>query len=572
MHLFSGISYNHNIVMEDDTKSDIVRSEKKELQETTITIEVDAGVYEEVDEARIDEELAALDEELRASGKQAPLLSRIISNANVFIWILGSLASVSGFLFGIDQSLISGAALFMPSDLNLTTSEMSMVVGFTPLGAIFGAFTIMPVNEAIGRKWAIITAAMLFTVGAVLEAAAPDFAVMLSGRVILGAALGLSSGTVPAYIAESCAIRWRGGLVALYQCMVAFGVMCGYVVAAIFAGLPGNWRYILGSSVVFSAILFVGMLFMPESPRWLMRKGRKLDAFIVWKTARGLASPEERIEFFAMESVISYERDMAKGRWVALDLVTKPRCRRALVIAVAYQFLGQQLSGINSIEYFQATLMEGLGLSPLKAVYTSLIGGGAMFFATIPVIFLIDKLGRRTMALTFIPGVCVGLLITGCAFLAADLTKRLAIYLVGMILFTIFWSLAVGAGPWVVASEVYPSYLRSYGVSIAALSDWTGTFLTTYPFQKMVAAMTTTGVFAGFYNGITVLIGVIVLLYLPETKGLSLEAINTVFQMSCSEVLRMNVKNLGVTWRNLLQLRFKEVWGEGQKGRSNNSV
>lgn len=525
-----------------------------------IVVEIDAGVHDEVNETQIDEDIAALEEELLRSGKKPYIIGRFLKNPKVFIWILALLASVSGFLFGIDQSLISGASIYLPSDLNLNTSQTSMVIGFTPLGAIFGALLIMPVNEAIGRKWTIIFSALLFTIGAIMEAAANSFAVMLPGRIILGAALGLTSGTVPAYVAENCAIKWRGGLVALYQCMVAFGVMCGYVTAAIFAGVQGNWRWMLGSSVLYSTILFFGMLLMPESTRWLMQKGKKLDSYLVWKTARGFETLEERKEFFIMEKVILYEKDLAAKRWVALDLFTRPRCLRAMAIAVSYQFLGQQLSGINSIEYYQATLMEATGLSPLDAVYSSLIGGGAMFLSTIPVVLLIDRLGRRTMALTFIPGVCVGLFITGFSFLATTLSARLGTYLTGMILFTAFWSLGVGAGPWVVASEVYPSYLRSYGVSIAATSDWVGTFITTYPFQQMSVAMTPTGVFAGFYCGLTVLIGVILLLFMPETKNLSLEAINQVFEMPASEVMRINMKNLKETWRDLMHFRFKKVW------------
>jgi len=535
-----------------------LENEKESIDK--IVVEIDAGVYQEVNHTQIDEDIAALEEELVRSGKRSYLLSRFIKNPNVFIWILAVLASISGFLFGVDQSLISGASIYIPSDLNLNDSEMSMVVGFTPLGAIFGALTIMPVNEGIGRKNAIIFASVLFTVGAILEAVAQSFGVLLAGRIILGAALGLMSGTVPAYIAENCAIKWRGGLVTLYQCMVAFGVMCGYVTAAIFNNVKGNWRYMLGSSVVYSTILFFGMLLMPESSRWLMQKGRKLDSYLVWKTIRGFETPDERTEFFIMEKVILYEKDMAKGRWVALDLFTRPRCLRAMAIAVSYQFLGQQLSGINSIEYYQATLMQATGLSPQNAIYSSLIGGGAMFFSTIPVIFLIDRLGRRTMALTFIPGVCVGLFITGFSFQATDLDSRLGVYLTGMILFTVFWSLGCGAGPWVVASEVYPAYLRSYGVSIAALSDWTGTFITTYPFQQMSVAMTSTGVFAGFYCGIIVLIGVILLLYMPETKNISLEAINQVFEMPSSKVMKMNMDNLKVTWDDLIHFRFKKVW------------
>jgi MFS-type transporter involved in bile tolerance (Atg22 family) len=182
-----------------------LENEKESIDK--IVVEIDGGVYQEVNHTQIDEDIAALEEELVRSGKRSYLLSRFIKNPNVFIWILAVLASISGFLFGVDQSLISGASIYIPFDLNLNDSEMSMVVGFTPLGAIFGALTIMPVNEGIGRKNAIIFASVLFTVGATLEAVAHSFGVLLAGRIILGAALGLMSGTVPAYIAENCAIK-----------------------------------------------------------------------------------------------------------------------------------------------------------------------------------------------------------------------------------------------------------------------------------------------------------------------------------------------------------------------------
>jgi sugar porter (SP) family MFS transporter len=437
---------------------------------------------------------------------------------------------------------------------------MSMVVGFTPLGAICGALILMPTNDAFGRKWAIVIASIIFTVGAILEAVAHDFGVLLAGRIILGVALGLLSGTVPAYISENCPVRWRGGLVTLYQVMVAFGVMCGYVIAAIFDSVKGNWRWILGSSVVFSALLFLGMLTLPESTRWLMKRGRKLDSYQVWKYARGFDSVEEKREFYIMEQIVLYEEKKCEGRWVALDLITNPRCRRAVVVAVTFSLLCQQMSGVNSIVYYQATLMEQAGLSPQNAVYSSLIGGGVMFLSTAPSIYLMDKLGRRVLALSLVPGVAIGLLITGFSFLASGLGLRLGLYFWGMITYTIFWSPGLGPGPWLFASEVYPTYLRSYGMSLAALCNWTGTFVTTYPFQQMSNAMTSTGVFAGFYCGILLLGASYLLFFMPETKGLTLEQINEVFERPVSETLRENVQNLKKTSYNLLHFRFGEVW------------
>jgi MFS family permease len=205
--------------------------------------------------------------------------------------------------------------------------------------------------------------------------------------------------------------------------------MCGYIIAAIFDGVSGDWRWMLGSSLLFSTILFFGMFTLPESTRWLMRKGRKLDSFLVWKYARGFDTYEERKEFFVMERVVLYELEQARDRLILLDFLRRPRCLRALIVAVIYQLGGQQMSGVNSIEYYQASLMEEAGLTAQKAVYSSLIGGGVMFFSTVPAIYFMDRLGRRQLTLTLIPGVCIGLFITGFSFQANVLGFRLEIYL-----------------------------------------------------------------------------------------------------------------------------------------------
>jgi hypothetical protein len=343
--------------------------------------------------------------------------------------------------------------------------------------------------------------------------------------------------------------------------MVLFGVMSGYVIAAIFNSVPGNWRWILGSSVVFSVILFLGMLTLPESTRWLVKRGRKLDLFLVWKYARGFDSVEERREFYVMEQLILYEEKKSKGRWIALDLLFKPRCRRAAVVAITFSLLCQQMSGVNSIEYYQATLVEQAGLSPQNAVYSSLVGGRVMFFSTAPSIYLMDRLGRRTMVLSLIPGVAIGLLITGFSFLATNLGLRLGLYFWGMITYTIFWSPGLGPGPYLFASEIYPTYLRSYGMSLASLCNWTGTFITTYPFQQMANAMTSTGVFAGFYCGIMLLGATFLLFFMPVTKGLTLEEVNELFERPISDTFAINMQNMKETWDNLFHFRVRKAWG-----------
>lgn len=294
-----------------------------------------------------------LEQEIRDSGKKKGLLDLEFANPKHFTWLLVAFASMGGLLSGLDQSLISGANLFLPLDLGLTTQQNSLVNSGMPLGAVGGALILSPCNEWFGRRWSIIIACILYTIGAALEAGSINYSMIIAARVILGFGVGLEGGTVPVYVAETVERRLRGNMVSLYQFNIALGEVLGYAVAAMFLSVPGNWRYILGSSLVFSTIMLIGMLFMPESPRFLMHQGRVLDAFRVWRRIRGTRELESREEFFVMKvSTEEEEAEVAAGatgkRFPWLDFFTKPRARRAVIYANIMIFLGQ-FTGINAI-------------------------------------------------------------------------------------------------------------------------------------------------------------------------------------------------------------------------------
>ena len=182
------------------------------------------------------------------------------ANPKYFTILLVSFASMGGLLSGLDQSLISGANLYMPKSLHLTTDQLSLVNSGMPLGAVAGALLLSPANEYLGRRMSILVACVLYTIGAGLEAGARSYGMMVAGRLVLGAGVGLEGGTVPVYVAETVERRQRGNLVSLYQFNIALGEVFGYVVAAIFLHVKGNWRFILGSSLVFSTIMFGGFV------------------------------------------------------------------------------------------------------------------------------------------------------------------------------------------------------------------------------------------------------------------------------------------------------------------------
>lgn len=307
------------------------------------------------DAEEVDAEIADFEEQLAANPPKAPFLNPSLSfkDPRHFTWVMVAFASMGGMLSGLDQSVISGALLYMPDSLHLNTAQVSLTSSAVPLGAIGGALLLGPTNEALGRKWAIIIALIFYTIGAALEAGAIDFGMIVSARVILGLGLGLEGGTVPVYVAESVDRKYRGNLVSLYQLMIAFGEVIGYAVAAMFVNVQsGSWRYMLGSSLIFSTIMLVGMLWMPESPRMLMHKNKPLLAFAVWKKIRGIETEDQRREFFIMHHTVDSDTnegspETKRTKMVWLDFFTNPRARRAIVYANIMILLGQ-LTGMNN--------------------------------------------------------------------------------------------------------------------------------------------------------------------------------------------------------------------------------
>ncbi|KAK4493909.1 hypothetical protein PRZ48_015094 [Zasmidium cellare] len=493
--------------------------------------------------------------------QQKPRLFKFSPKTSHMTWFIAAFSSMGGLLFGLDQSLISGANLFYPTALGLDAHQVSLVNAAMPLGAVGGAILLIPSNEYLGRRKAIILSTILYTVGPALQAGAFSYGLIVAGRVVMGLGVGIETGTVPVYVAETVESRLRGNMVSLYQFNIALGEVFGYVVAAIFLNVRGNWRFMLGSSVVFSTAMFLGMLILPESPRYLMHKNKTLEAYRVWKRLRDIASPESQQEFFLMKEVVGTEAGQMREksnrtRFVWLDFFTVPRARRAIVYANIMILLGQFV-GINGIMYYMGVLMKQIGFSEANSTYMSLVGGGSLFLGTIPAIFYMERFGRRFWALTMLPGFFIGLLITGISYLynpTQNVRAAEGLYLTGLILYMAFYG-PYACLTWVIPSEVYPTYLRSYGMATSDGMVFLGSFIITYNFTSMQEAMTKTGLTLGFFGGIAVLGWFYQLFFMPETQNLKLEEIDAVFSLPTSELVRRNWKSSVQTVSNLVHRR-----------------
>lgn len=547
--------------------------ERRRMSAGEITAAIRAGSLPHVHTAKEALELAhaggweadavieELEKELQARNIKKGFFDLEFSNPKHFTWLLVAFASMGGLLSGLDQSLISGANLFLPNDLGLSTSQNSLVNSGMPLGAVAGALMLSPCNEYFGRKNSIIISCILYTIGGALEAASMNYGMIITARVVLGMGVGLEGGTVPVYVAETVESRLRGNMVSLYQFNIALGEVLGYAVAAMFVTVPGNWRYILGSSLVFSTIMMIGMLYMPESPRFLMHKGRVLDAFAVWKRIRGTRDSASREEFFVMKASQEEEdTEVAAGigskRFPWLDLITKPRARRALVYANMMILLGQ-LTGINAVMYYMSQLMKDMHFNSYQANYMSLVGGGSLLIGTIPAIFLMETCGRRFWAIAMLPGFFIGLLLVGVSYHLQS--AALGVYLTGLVIYEMFFG-SYACLTWVIPSEAYPTYLRSYGMTVSDALLFLFSFIVTYNFTAMESAFTRTGLTLGFYGGVAVLGWFYQILFMPETKDKTLEEIDLIFQKPTRQLVRENMASALETTKDLCAFRFKKVF------------
>ncbi|OJJ43840.1 hypothetical protein ASPZODRAFT_73335 [Penicilliopsis zonata CBS 506.65] len=514
----------------------------------------------EVAEAAMDAELAVLEQQFQQT-KTGRVFS--IANPALFTYVLVAFASMGGLLSGLDQSLISGANLYMPDDLHLSSSQASLVNAGMPLGGVAGALILSPANEYLGRRMAIIVSCILYTIGAGLEAGSISFGMMFAGRFVLGMGVGLEGGTVPVYVAECVPRKIRGNLVSLYQLNIALGEVLGYAVAAIFVNVEGNWRYILGSSLVFSTILLVGMFFLPESPRFLMHKGRSVEAYGVWKRIRGFDTFESKDEFLGMRQAVTAETEEQEQtkKWPWLDFFTDPRARRAMVYANIMIFLGQ-FTGVNAVMYYMSVLMENIGFDDKTSVFMSLVGGGSLLIGTIPAVLYMERFGRRYWANAMLPGFFIGLLLIGIGY-KIDYTVHPkaaeGIYLTGLILYMGFFG-SYACLTWVIPAEVFPTYLRSYGMTTADANLFLCSFIVTYNFTRMMDSMGRIGLTLGFYGGIAILGWFYQILFMPETKNKSLEEIDELFNRPTSEIVRENIKSTGEVVSDLFHLRLRKVF------------
>lgn len=434
-----------------------------------------------------------------------------------FVFIAAIFAAVGGLLFGYDTGVISGALIFIKAQFQLSVFHQELVVSVVLIGAAVGALSGGELADAFGRRYMLIVTALIFIAGAIVCATADSVGTLIAGRVVVGLGIGLSSSTVPVYISEVSPAGARGWQVSLFQLAITVGILGAYLVDYRFAA-SGAWRWMLGLAVVPGAMLGLGMLAMPETPRWLAKHGHADTARKVLARIRGTQDVET--EFAEIQDTLS----QAEERGHFSDLLAAS-VRPALIVGIGLAVF-QQVTGINTVIYYAPTIIQSAGIPSASGAILATAGIGVVnVVMTIVAMWLIDRVGRRPLLLTGISGMVVSLGVLGFVFRTHQPSSGLG-WLAVFILMAYVASFAISLGPifWLLIAEIYPLKIRGIAEGTAAGTNWAANLMASLTFLSLVQALGPSWTF-WLYGllaiGCLVFSGILV----PETKGRTLEEI-----------------------------------------------
>jgi sugar porter (SP) family MFS transporter len=431
------------------------------------------------------------------------------------------ISALSGLLFGYDTGVISGAILLIKQQFALSAGWQEAIIGAVLLGAVLGTSTSGLLGDKYGRKKTIIAAAFVFAIGGIMTALAPDPMVLSIGRVFLGIAVGVASCIAPLYISEAAPDRIRGSLVFLFQLAITLGILAAYLVDFSLVHAAQGWRWMLGLSVVPAAILWLGMITMPESPRWLVSKNRMTEARTVLTKLRGGACVEDELQ--DIQSGFESQQD-EKINWTAL---LSPRLRMPLIIGLGLAIF-QQVTGINTVIYYAPTILESAGFNSASLSILATVGVGLVnVLATVVSVFMVDRMGRRPLLLIGLIGMIISMGLIGWAFQSPHLSDMMKMAAVGSLMLYVA-SFAISLGPlfYLIVSEIYPLSIRAGAVSLMNVVQWSANLVVSSTFLSLTEAVGHSMTF-WLYGLMSLVAWVFFSILLPETKGRSLEEIES---------------------------------------------
>ncbi|MFD1388844.1 sugar porter family MFS transporter [Oceanobacillus oncorhynchi subsp. oncorhynchi] len=437
----------------------------------------------------------------------------------LFVTFVCCAAAVGGLLYGYDTAVISGAIGFIGEKFSLTPGLQGFVVSSILIGGAIGVFYSGKLSDKFGRKKVLILSALLFVISAILQAVANSVFLLIFSRLFGGLGVGAASVLSVTYISEIAPANLRGRLATIYQFAVGIGITGSYFVNfAIMSGqseiwnIDLGWRYMLAFSGLPALLFLLVLIPVPESPRWLVKQGKDKEAKSILTRVNGKDTAE--IEYNEIKHSIKNKSN------VKFKTIFQPKYRRVTFLAIFLAVL-QQLVGINAIIYYAPQVFESAGATGEWAFIIPLLIGVVGTIGVLISMWLVDKVGRRTLTLVGLIGMTVSLLLVGIGF---QISTNSILTITAILLYLLIFNFSLGPVVWVIISEIFPNAIRGVGMSIATFLMWVANWSITQSFPSIMEYF---GGSAAFYLfTVFCIVGFFFTFkYLPETKGKSLEEI-----------------------------------------------
>ncbi|WP_104182254.1 sugar porter family MFS transporter [Arthrobacter sp. B0490] len=462
------------------------------------------------------------------SGPATPAAEVPKGSQDKFLRRVTWIATLGGLLFGFDTGVINGALPFMEEDLGLTPFTEGLVASSLVFGAAFGAVTGGRLADRYGRKRMIIVLAMIFLVGTLGASFAPNVVIMVASRLVLGLAVGGASVMVPIYLAELSPAARRGQMVTRNELMIVTGQLIAFTTNAVlgntFGESDGVWRWMLVIATIPAIGLWIGMNFVPESPRWLASTGNFGATLSVLQQIREREAARQEFEEVQRLAVEDYKAKMGTFK----DL-SEPWLKRVFVVGLGLAVI-QQITGVNSIMYYGTQILTDAGFGAQAALTANIANGVISVAATFLGIWLLGRVGRRPMLMVGQIGTTTALAAIGLfSLILPEGTARGFVILAFTVTFLAFQQGAISPVTWLMLSEIFPLKIRGMGMGISVFVLWMVNFAVSFSFPILVSAISISNTFFVF---VVLGLGAILFAYkfIPETRGKSLEELEQEFK------------------------------------------